>query len=761
MQTLLYNIGQVLGITIIHSLWQGLTVYFLLRLWFLCRPSLSAVKKYRLAFLALLVIAFSFTYTFYTGAQAYNWHPMVTTGSSPIITSIDVPAKPLSLGAYKADLLNLPVQHASFETYKTTLYYTLKNYLPYLSVLYAIGLIINLGRLGLAWNKIRVIKQSLLAARQLQQLVDGFSKQLNIQKYVQVSFSRLIDVPCVIGYFKPILLLPITLTTQLSAVEVEAIFLHELSHIKNNDYLLNLVQQLITVLLFFNPFAQLINNAISRERENRCDDMVVRLTGKPLTYANALLKLEESRLVDLKLALAAIGTKYQLFSRIERITKTKKPIGNIRHLVLAVVLFTGCLIFCFSFKTSTTTAFTFSGKITGNPDAYVSLRYTNDQEKLVEEHCSLKNGSFSFKGDINGARLVFLTVYQDASELKKKNNQNTTSFFIEPGNITAKASYVHLKDIKINGSKAQEEYQNYQSKFATIIKASDPLINSYQRIYHEYTIAKKQHMGDEVLDYLNIKLQFINKQLIPFRSAYAKTDNEYITKHPNSYISALELLASKCGLSPDTIKKIYNGFSMAVKNSSYGKEIQRSILTLDNNAAGKKAKDFTAMDLNGKPLSLAAFKGRYVLLDFWTSIQPKLHNAPHLKQLFNKYNKAGLDVISVADDDADPYAWKHAIKNDGTGIWHHILRGLKFDKNNIDLSNSIDDKFDVSACPTKILIDENGIIIGRYVGTEENAALDKKLAEIFEHSNNRPYKVNIKLASNQKTEKPLITINLK
>ena len=67
----------------------------------------------------------------------------------------------------------------------------------------------------------------------------------------------MVDVPCMIGFFKPIILLPITLTTYLSATEIEAILLHELSHIKRNDYLLNMIQQLITVLLFFNPFAQL------------------------------------------------------------------------------------------------------------------------------------------------------------------------------------------------------------------------------------------------------------------------------------------------------------------------------------------------------------------------------------------------------------------------------------------------------------------------------------------------------------------------
>jgi len=84
MENLLYNISQVLGITIIHSLWQGLLIYLILRILFLCRPSLSSVKKYNLSLLALLSITVWFAYTFYAGAQTYNWDSATAIGSSPL-----------------------------------------------------------------------------------------------------------------------------------------------------------------------------------------------------------------------------------------------------------------------------------------------------------------------------------------------------------------------------------------------------------------------------------------------------------------------------------------------------------------------------------------------------------------------------------------------------------------------------------------------------------------------------------------------------
>src|SRR6185503_12797282 len=126
----------------------------------------------------------------------------------------------------------------------------------------------------------------------------------------------------------------------LSQEEIEAILLHELAHIKRNDYLVNMMQQVIAIILFFNPCAQLINKIINEERENCCDDLVVKATAEPIIYAKALFKLEQTRQNDWKLALAATGKKYQLLNRIERIMKTKKQMPSLRPTLLATLILT-------------------------------------------------------------------------------------------------------------------------------------------------------------------------------------------------------------------------------------------------------------------------------------------------------------------------------------------------------------------------------------------------------------------------------------
>ncbi|MDN5287280.1 MAG: hypothetical protein JWR38_3554 [Mucilaginibacter sp.] len=321
MENLFYNISQVLGITIIHSLWQGLLVWFTLRLLFTCAPSLSSGKKHNLGMIGILMMGGWFAYTLINQVQTHVWIDLQAITSPSLLPHLSFAAKTAIPAA--------PVTYYN---------YVIERYLPYISAIYFAGLVFNLLRMGLNWQKINLIKKTMIPADKVQIYVDNFCQKLRINKYVSINFSRMVDVPCMIGFFKPIILLPISLTSYLSTQEVEAILLHELSHIKRNDYLFNLAQQFVTILLFFNPFAQLINRIINQERENRCDDLVVQTTAQPLIYAQALLKLEQSRQVHLPMALAATGKKYHLLNRIERIMKTKKPIGNIRHLLVAVAI---------------------------------------------------------------------------------------------------------------------------------------------------------------------------------------------------------------------------------------------------------------------------------------------------------------------------------------------------------------------------------------------------------------------------------------
>ena len=305
-------------------------IYFMLRIALLFGDKLSALTKYLLAVISLFASMGWFIYTLVNEISLHNW--LAIKASSLL-------ARPLLVG--------LPVVIHQFNNESIRYFYSIEKYLPYITVLYFSGLLFNTVKLIIARKRIKTIKQTMSIDVALQHHVSKFARAMEIGKEVKIGLSKLVDVPCMVEYFKPVILLPFTLSTYLGTEEIEAILLHELAHIKRHDYLVNLAQQVITILLFFNPCTLSINRIINEERENCCDDLVVKATATPLIYAKALLKLEQTRQNDQQLALAATGKKYYLLKRIKRIMKIKQNTTGMRPALLAILIFTaitGCIV---------------------------------------------------------------------------------------------------------------------------------------------------------------------------------------------------------------------------------------------------------------------------------------------------------------------------------------------------------------------------------------------------------------------------------
>jgi peroxiredoxin len=139
-------------------------------------------------------------------------------------------------------------------------------------------------------------------------------------------------------------------------------------------------------------------------------------------------------------------------------------------------------------------------------------------------------------------------------------------------------------------------------------------------------------------------------------------------------------------------------------------------------AIGSKELDFTQNDTTGKPVSLASFKGKYVLVDFWASwCAPCRAENPNVVKAYQKYKDKGFTVLGVSlDGESTKIAWLKAIDKDGLA-WTQVsdLKGWK---------NEVAKLYDVKSIPQNFLIDPNGVIVGKNLRGDE---LNKKLASIF------------------------------
>ena len=194
---------------------------------------------------------------------------------------------------------------------------------PYLALLYLGSLAFLLIPYIQNYRRVRELRFDGLCKMpaQLRIFAQSVSAQMGIGRKVEVWLSYLVDSPLTIGFFKPIILIPIATVNQLSLEQVESILLHVLAHIRRNDYLINLLVSWMSTLFFFNPFCRQLIHTVRKEREHCCDDLVIQFKYNPHAYASALLSLEKSRGHHATLALSAIGRSQQmLLERIRRFT---------------------------------------------------------------------------------------------------------------------------------------------------------------------------------------------------------------------------------------------------------------------------------------------------------------------------------------------------------------------------------------------------------------------------------------------------------
>lgn len=322
---------QAFGWALLHSLWQGFLIFACLRLVLYVWSHMSARIKYNLSYLSLTGIFAWFCITLYQQVTAAlrirqaTW-VMIETG-------------------VRQRHLEVPPIYQSQSTIKHFIP-QLEMWFPVLVGLYVTGVAVMSIKLIMDLVQLKQIrnKQVLPIDAVWEKHLERLTARLRIPRKVQLLISTQIQVPVMIGFLKPLILLPVAMFNNLTTEQLEAILLHELAHIKRNDYLLNIFQSIVETILFFNPFIWWITKNIRLEREHCCDDLVIASQVQPLQYAKALVALEEYRLTVNALAMAAADNKQHLFHRIKRIMEMKTKNINYTQKLLAVLIIAVSLV---------------------------------------------------------------------------------------------------------------------------------------------------------------------------------------------------------------------------------------------------------------------------------------------------------------------------------------------------------------------------------------------------------------------------------
>src|SRR5439155_21793559 len=174
---------------------------------------------------------------------------------------------------------------------------------------WCVGVVAFATRPALSWYRVRRLRSIGVSAAPdaVRDVLENTRQRLGLRQSVELLQSALVETAVVLGYFRPVLLLPMSAVTGLSPGQLDAILAHELAHIRRHDYLVNLLQTLVETVFFYHPAIWWLSNQIRSERENCCDDIAVAVLGNRVEYGRALLALEEHRAAETALTLGAQG----------------------------------------------------------------------------------------------------------------------------------------------------------------------------------------------------------------------------------------------------------------------------------------------------------------------------------------------------------------------------------------------------------------------------------------------------------------------
>ncbi|MDR3696963.1 TlpA disulfide reductase family protein [Mucilaginibacter sp.] len=340
-------------------------------------------------------------------------------------------------------------------------------------------------------------------------------------------------------------------------------------------------------------------------------------------------------------------------------------------------------------------AFVIKGKIgTLNAPAKVYLAYQVGATKVIDS-AVIANGGFTFSGNVlNPTNASMLLDHKGTGITKADSTSDVLNFYIEKGNIGITSPDSAYKAV-VTGSKINDDSKRLIGQLKPINDRANALN------------AEKRHASEAQLnsaDFQN-KMETRFKELQIEQKAVIKM---FILSNSNSYLSILALY-SVGGPSPDPgeLDTLYNSLSPELKNMEAAKVFKTQLDALRHTSVGVIAPDFTQNDMNGVPVKLSSFRGKYVLLDFWASwCGPCREENPNVVKAYNKYKDKNFTILSVSLDKPEGRnSWLAAIKSDGLS-WTQVS-DLKF------WSNEAATLYSITSIPSNFLIDPNGKIVAK------------------------------------------------
>ena len=323
----------------------------------------------------------------------------------------------------------------------------------------------------------------------------------------------------------------------------------------------------------------------------------------------------------------------------------------------------------------------------------------------VIDSAFVKDGKFTFSGTLEEPTLASLMMVEQEAAKTVSMKRDMLAVYLDKGTISI-TTQDSISKATVKGSPANDAYLALNTQLKEVNEKASALQKEYRELY--------QAKDEEGMKKLEAKFDELDNE----QKAIMK---DYLKKAPGTPIG-MYVINQVAGydIVPSEIEPTFKKLSKEARNSPSGKEFAKRLQSAKKTAVGQPALAFSQATPEGKMVGLDAFRGKYLLVDFWASwCGPCRQENPNVVKAYEKFKDRGFDILGVSlDDNKDK--WLKAVEADKLA-WTHVsdLKGWK---------NAAADLYGVRAIPQNVLIDPKGKIIAKNLRGDK---LEEKLEELM------------------------------